>query len=92
MTESKRIGDLFARYATRLRAPQKSVEQVMVVVVAEVLQITLKPHQVVYTPASRIIAIHAPSMLKSEIKAREAEILTRMELTLGAKSVPQVIL
>lgn len=92
MTESKRIGDLFARYQVRLRAPQKTVEMACIEAIEEVLQFSLQPHQVSYTPTSRIIMITAPSLIKSEIKAREATILTCITKRLGHASSPVVIL
>jgi hypothetical protein len=92
MAESKKLGDFFAQYKTRLRAPQRSVESAARAVIMEVTGITLSDTAVSYRVQSRTLCITAPSILRSEIKAREPEIISALRASLGVRSAPEVII
>lgn len=90
--EAVAISSLFEKYKKILRAPQESVITEMVVIIYEVTNITLKPKQISYTVASRTLSIHAPSLMRQEIKFHEKTILKHASARLGGKNAPQVIL
>ena len=86
------IKDLFAKYKTTLRAPQKTVELETIRVVGELLGITLKEDQVAYTVSSRIVYIKAPSLIRQEVQLKNSAILAELQKRLGVKSAPTAIL
>ena len=86
------IKDLFAKYKTTLRAPQKTVEIETIRVVGELLGITLKEDQVSYTVSSRILYIKAPSIVRQEVQLKNSAILAELQKRLGVKSAPTSIL
>jgi len=88
----KKIGDLFAKYKEHFKAPQASVEKEFIIVVKEVTGFELKPEQVTYTVSTRIISLQVPSLLKNELKFKQAEILNRLSNRLGKKSCPKLVL
>lgn len=85
------VKDLFAKYKTNLKAPQKTVELEVIRVIGELLGISLKEEQVVYTPNSRTLVFNIPSILKQEIKLKQNEILFELSSRLGDKSSPKTI-
>lgn len=86
------VRDLFEKYRKTLQAPQKTVELEAIRVIGELIHITLKEHQVVYTPSSRILAIKAPSILKQEVALQREAVLSELKRRLGAKNAPQTLL
>lgn len=92
MAESKKIGDFFAQYKTRLRAPQKSVEIAACEAIAMITGIKIPESKIIYKVGSKSLIITASSLLRSEIKARESEIIARLKSELGARNTPEVII
>lgn len=88
----KSVGDLFEKYRTRLRAPQATVEKACVRTIAEVTGFSVTEEQVVYTVHTRTITIHAPSLIKSELRFHHDVILKNLEEELGAEGCPKTIL
>lgn len=86
------VRDLFEKYRKTLQAPQKTVELEAIRVIGELAGLTLKEDQLEYVVSSRVLSIKAPSLLKQEIKLKQAEILTELKKRLGAKSSPNTIL
>lgn len=86
------VRDLFEKYRKTLQAPQKTVELEAIRVIGELVQITLKEHQVSYTPSSRILAISAPSILKQEVTLKREAVLIELKQRLGVKNAPQTLL
>lgn len=86
------VRDLFAKYKATLQAPQKTVEIMSIKVVGEVVGVTLQENQVVYTVASRVLAIKAPGVLRQEILLKQNQILTTLVKELGVKSAPKKII
>ncbi len=86
------VRDLFAKYKATLQAPQKTVEIMSIKVVGEVVGVTLRENQVVYTVASRVLAIKAPGVLRQEILLKQNQILTTLVKELGVKSAPKKII
>jgi hypothetical protein len=86
------VKDLFEKYRKTLQAPQKTVEVEAIRVIGELTHITLKEHQVLYTVSSRVLAINAPSLMKQEIKMKQAEVLSELKKRLGVKNSPQTVL
>jgi len=88
----KRVGDLFERYKTRFKAPQASVEKECIAVIKEVTGFDLTLNQVTYTVNTHVIALQIPSVLKSELRFHQQEILQQLENRLGKDGCPKVIL
>ena len=88
----KKLGDLFTKYKEGFKAPQKSVEREFIAVVKEVTGFELQPEQVSYTVSTKTISLHLPSLLKSELKFKQAEILEKLTDRLEKKSCPQFVL
>lgn len=86
------VRDLFEKYRKTLQAPQKTVELEAIRVIGELVHITLKEHQVSYTPSSRILALKAPSILKQEVALKKEAVLAELRQRLGAKNAPQTLL
>lgn len=90
--ELVRVGSLFEKYKKTIIAPQASVIQVVVEVVSDVCDITLKTSQVKYQVASRTVIIQAPAILKHEILRHSEDVLNHCRGRLGVKNSPKVIL
>jgi len=90
--ETVAIKSLFEKYKKILKAPQESVVTELVVIIYEVTKITLTPKQISYTVVSRTLSIHAPSLIRQEIKFHEKTILQHAKSRLGVKNSPQSIL
>jgi hypothetical protein len=90
--ELQKIGSLFDLYKDKFRAPQKSVIDVVVVVIFEVTGITLDSDRCTYKVSTRILATNAPALIKHEISRYEAEILDHCRGRLGVDSAPQRII
>ncbi|MFM2423846.1 MAG: hypothetical protein RLZZ70_233 [Candidatus Parcubacteria bacterium] len=86
--ELQKVGSLFDIYKDKLRAPQKSVIDVVVVVIGEVTGIILDPNRCTYTVRSRTLATNAASLIKHEISRKEQEILSHCQDRLGKESAP----
>lgn len=88
----KPINSLFEKYKKTLRAPQGSVVKEFVETVEDILGITIPAEQVRYSVGSKTLSVSVAGPLKSEIKLREAEILTHLRGRLGPQSAPKTIL
>jgi len=86
------IKDLFARYRTVLKAPQKSVETASLQVINRLTKFNLKEGQVSYTVTSRTLYIKTSSLIKQELGFFHEEILIDLERSLGKKNCPRKIL
>lgn len=87
----KRLGDLFERYRTRIKAPQASVEKECLLIIKELTQFDLELSQVEYTVSTRTLSLRVPSVLRTEILLKKPEILERFKSHLGADSCPTYI-
>ncbi len=86
------VKDLFEKYRTRLRAPQKTVELEAIRVIGEVTGLVLKEHQVAYTVSSRVLSLQVSSLIKQEIKKKSPEVFFELKARLGEKGAPQQII
>jgi hypothetical protein len=86
------VRDLFEKYRKNLKAPQKTVELEAVRVIGELLNLKIKEELVSYTPSSRTLVLHVPSLLKQEIKLRQNEVLSELKSRLGDKGCPTTLL
>src|SRR6056297_2902234 len=84
----KRLGDLFERYRTKIKAPQASVEKECLIIIKELTQFDLELSQVEYTVSTRTLSLRVPSVLRTEILLKKTEILERFKSRLGADSCP----
>ncbi len=84
----KHISDLFAKYRETLQPPQASVERVVRLAIATVTKISVTEHMVTYKVSERAVYLTAPSVIKSEIKRKELEILKEIEKELGKQKTP----
>ena len=87
----KRLGDLFERYRTQIKAPQASVEKECVVVIQELTQFELQLSQIEYTVSTRTISLRVPSILRTEILFKKTAILDTLKARLGADNCPTYI-
>jgi hypothetical protein len=87
----KRLGDLFERYRTRIKAPQASVEKECLVIIKELTQFDLQLSQVEYTVSTRTLSLRVPSILRTEILLKKSEILEKLKAHLGADNCPTYI-
>ena len=87
----KRLGDLFERYRTRIKAPQASVEKECLIIIKELTQFDLQLSQVEYTVSTRTLSLRVPSILRTEILLKKAEILEKLKAHLGADNCPTYI-
>jgi hypothetical protein len=90
--EIVKVKDLFEKYRTLLKAPQKTVELESIRVIGELTNIKLLEHQVGYTVSTRTLVIQASSMLKQEVKIHNRAVLKELKVRLGEKSSPEHIL
>lgn len=79
------IKDLFSKYTSVLKAPQKVVVEHFIQVVFEVLGHTLKKEQVGYNPTTHTINLTLSGVLKTEIIFKKQEILTKLNTVLSKK-------
>jgi hypothetical protein len=86
------IGTLFDKYKRTLKAPQGVVVDAFIEVVEDVLSIKIPKERVRYTVGSKTLSVQVSGPLKTEIKLRQAEILTHVKGRLGAQSAPKEIL
>lgn len=87
----KLIGDLFERYRTRIKAPQASVEKECAAVITKVTGFTVSVEQINYTVSTRTISLQVPSILKSELRFKQQQILQELENRLGKDGCPKII-
>jgi hypothetical protein len=87
----RRLGDLYERYRTKIKAPQASVEKECLVIIKELTQFDLKLSQLEYTVSTRTISLRVPSILRTEILFRKTEILEKLKAHLGADNCPTYI-
>jgi hypothetical protein len=88
----KSVGDLFDKYRNHFKAPQASVEKAFVSSVKKITNFDIDTKKVSYTVNSRVISLNLPSVLKTEIKFKEKEILTDLNTSLGVDVAPKKIL
>lgn len=89
---TNQLGNLLDRYKKQIKAPQASVEKEAITVIKNITGFALKKRQLKYTPATRTLAIIAPSVIKSELKFKNKDILLNLEKSLGKANCPTVIL
>jgi len=87
----KQISSLFDKYKKNLRPPQASVVGEAVKVIAEVTKFPIREDQVTYTVHSRVLSLHTPSVLRTEIVKQKERILTELQYRLGKKYGPKDI-
>ena len=78
----KKIQDLFVKYQTRFKPPQKTVEEALCDVVKTVSKITLKPNEVVYSVSTKTL---------QEIFFKKHEILRLLKSKLGEHAPKDLI-
>jgi len=87
----KRLGDLFERYRTKIKAPQASVENECIIVIKELTQFDIQLSQLEYIVSTRTISLRVPSILRTEILFKKPEILETLKARLGADNCPTYI-
>ena len=88
----QQLGNLIERYKKILKPPQASVEKVAIDVIKERFGITLQPNQISYTVASKILAIKAPSLIRSELMRQSGEIKAELRNRLGEHNSPTTLI
>lgn len=86
------LGNLLERYKKIIKPPQATVEKEAVVIIAEITSITLLPHQLSYTVASKTLVIKAPSIIRSELRVHHSVIVGELQRRLGAQNAPTTII
>jgi hypothetical protein len=89
--ELTKMSSLFALYKDRLKAPQKTVIDATVDVVAEVAGIRLNSARCTYTVTTKTFSSNAPALIRQELARHETVILTQLKARLGEKSAPHRI-
>lgn len=90
--EMKPLGSLFERYRKLLVPPQASVEKRVAEIITEITPLTISATQVKYSVGTKTISLQVPSILKSELQHHKAAVLQRLEVEMGIKNSPKVIL
>lgn len=88
----RHISDLFAKYRETIQPPQASVERSVCAAVMQVTKITLTNEMVTFKVSERVIYLQAPSVIKSEVRRKELEILIVVQKELGVHRAPLRIL
>lgn len=83
------IKDLFSKYTSVLKAPQKVVIEHFIHIVFEVLGYTLKKEQCRYNPTTHTINLTVSGVLKTEIIFKKQELLTKLNSLLSKKDAIQ---
>lgn len=89
--EITKVGDLFEKYKTILKAPQGTVVKEFVEVVQDLLGIKIDRKYIKYSVTSKTLSLTAPSALKQEISFHKDEIILHLKARLGEKSAPKII-
>lgn len=87
----RKLGDLFDKYKTRFKAPQATVEKACAAAILKVTGFTITAECISYTVATKTISLAVPSLLKSELKLRQVEILKELQDSLGKNEAPKII-
>ena len=87
----KHLSSFFDKYKKTIKAPQASVEKEVVSVIKEVVGIEIKFEQITYMPASRTVTLQAPSIVRSEVLKYKADILTKLNQSLGVANSPHYL-
>ncbi len=88
----KRVGDLFAKYRTRFKPPQATVEKACVLTIKEVSGFDVTTDQIIYNVSTKTLSLQIPSILKSELRLKFPVILKALENKLGKNEAPSTIL
>lgn len=87
-----RMGELFEKYRLHIQAPQSTVEKACAKAIKEVTGLEVRPEQISYTVSTRTLSLQVPSVLKSELRFHQEEILRVLEAELGRKGEQRTIL
>lgn len=85
------MGELFEKYRLHIKAPQATVEKACAQAIQEVTGFAVKPDQITYTVSTKTLSVQLPSVLKSELRFQQEEILRVMERELGEKQQKRTI-
>ena len=88
----KHLSNLLQVYKDRLRPPQASVEKQVAKVISTVVGLEISSEQVSYTVATKTIKLSVPSLLRTEIKAKEMEIRKQLKTELAARDIPELFI
>lgn len=86
------ISSLFKKYSESLIAPQGTVIQTFISLIAETFHTTLKKEVCSYNTTTKTLSVHTSGMLKTEILLHKKEIITLLRERLGEKNTPKEIL
>ncbi len=90
--ELTKLSSLFDKYKKNLKAPQKTVIDVTVEVVYDVVGFKIDPKKCLYNVSTKTLSLNISSLLKQEIKTHEVEIMNHLKGRLGEHSTPKLIL
>lgn len=89
---TEQLGNLLLRYKKIFKPPQSSVVKEAIQVIFDVTGLSVAPHQLEYTVATKTLFIKAPSILKNEIKQHHSAIKETLTKRLGEGNAPTTIL
>lgn len=89
--EITKVGDLFEKYKTILKAPQGTVVKEFVEVVHDLLGIRIDRKYIKFSVTTKTLSLTAPSALKQEITLHKEEIILHLKARLGEKSAPKLL-
>jgi hypothetical protein len=87
-TNKHHLSNLLARYKSRLKPPQASVEKAVIAAVEKETGITVTSDQVTYTVFNKTVTLQLPSIIKTELKKKQSAIQTELKKTLPESEVP----
>jgi translation elongation factor EF-Tu-like GTPase len=90
--EVKKISELFQVYATRFKAPEKTVIKTFQEVIKDLFSVQIAEKSCSYAVHSKTLSIQNNGQLKSEILIRKNEVLSHLKGRLGEKNAPNEIL
>ncbi len=88
----KRVGDLFLKYQTKIKAPQATVEKAVAVAIKKITGFEVAVDQVNYTVSTKTVSLKVSSVLKTELKLYQQQIIDELKIQLSEYEVPKVIL
>ncbi|MCA9354093.1 MAG: hypothetical protein KC877_01085 [Candidatus Kaiserbacteria bacterium] len=88
----KQMSDLFEKYKNHFKPPQASVEKVVVEAIEAIAGFEVSIEQVTYTVSTKTVSLAIPSILKTELRMRQKDILEYLQRSLGKNNAPVAIL
>jgi len=90
--EITHISKLFLKYTHILKPPQKSIIKASIEVVKDIYDIDLNENNCTYQTNTKVLILHIPGIMKSELLLNKSTLLSEIAKKVGAKNAPKNIL